>query len=96
MCANVIVHMYTILKTNHFDFKKCCEDQFTDYILGVFTCKAPCGRGYTRHYWWGDCEYTGDVATTAPYETPAPEVATGETDCIGSLGCCCCDFYMSL
>ena len=49
--------------------------------LDIFTCKAPCGRGFTRNYWYGDCEYTGVEGPTVLYEQlpTAPDVSTTAT-----------------
>ena len=31
-------------------------------LLGSYSCKGPCGAGYTRS-WYGDCEYTGEIVS---------------------------------
>ena len=55
---------------------------FIDNTLGtVNLCKLHCGSGYTRNYWYGDCEYTGLIVTSSP---EAPK------DCLGS-SCSCSD-----
>ena len=53
--------------------------------LGVYTCKAPCGLGHIRNYWYGDCQYVGGVITS-PYDiTIAPTIAPTSDDCLGSF-----------